>query len=114
MDIIIHAVNITNNVDTSGILKKLSNLETKMATIQDVIDAATAQQNVIVAAVESINVMVTEVRQLLAQGDNAAADALLAEIAANSQKMVEATLVNTEVAHLVDAVNGDPVVDPAA
>lgn len=84
-----------------------------MATVQDIIEASRAQQDVIVAAINSTNALVAEVRQLLALGDIPGAQALLDEIEANSAALVAASVENTEVAQLVDAANGDPVAEPA-
>lgn len=79
-----------------------------MASIQEIIAATKEQQTLIGSTLSSINALITEVRQLLAVGSVEEADAFLAEIQANSQALFDAGVANTEVAALVDAVNGDP------
>ena len=90
------------------ILSKLIIMETNMATIQEIIEAARAEQDSIKAAIDSINANVTEVRQLLEANNIEGAQALLDEIQANSAALVAATLENANVTAAVDAVNGDP------
>ena len=92
------------------ILNKLTLLEEQMATLQEIIEATRAEQSLITGALASISALVVEVRQLLAANDVAGADQLLADIQANSAALVQAGIENTEVAAMVDAVNGDPVV----
>jgi len=94
----------------NSLLTKLDILEKQMATIQEIIEATKQEQSLIKSALGSIAALVTEVRQLLAVNDVAGADQLLADIQANSEALVQAGIENTEVAAMVDAVNGDPAV----
>ena len=79
-----------------------------MATVQEIIEAARAEQNLIKAAIDSIHANVAEVRQLLAVNDVSGAQALLDDIEANSEALVAATLENADVTAAVDAINGNP------
>lgn len=97
-----------NFFDAESSKKILNQLELQMASIQEIIAATKEQQTLIGSTVTSINALIAEVRQLLSVGNVAEADAFLAEIQANSLALAEATVENTEVAALVDAVNGDP------
>lgn len=95
------------------IIFKLSNLEQNMSLVQDAINAAREEQNVVRAALASIDRLITEVKQLLSMGEVTGAQQLLDEIQANSQALVTATIENTAAANAVDAVNGDPLPPPA-
>ena len=90
------------------ILLKITKLENRMATIQEIVDAARAEQDVIKAAITQTNALVTEVKQLLAANDIAGAQALLDEIQANSAALVNAAAETADLTAAVDAVNGDP------
>ena len=90
------------------ILLKLTKLENNMATVQQIIEAARSEQDLIKAAIDSINANVTEVRQLLAANDIEGAQALLDELQQNSAALVAATLENADLTAAVDAVNGEP------
>jgi len=94
------------------ILSKLETLETKMPSQKEIIEAARAEQNLIKAALDSIDANINEVKQLLANNDVAGAQELLDEIKANSEALVKATLENADLTAAVDAVNGEPA--PAA
>jgi len=94
----------------NGILSKLETLETKMATVQEIIEAARAEQDVIKAATNQTHALVVEVRQLLAAQDIAGADALLAEIQDNTDALIAAAAEQSDLTAEVDAVNGDPAV----
>ena len=83
-----------------------------MATLQQIIEAARAEQDIIKAAVDQTNALVTEVKQLLAANDIAGAQELLDEIQANSAALVAASAENAELTAAVDAVNGDPQLAP--
>lgn len=103
-------ININFNSKTvKSIFKQIILLGEKMASIKEIIEATAEEQTLIASTLKSIDALVKEVRQLLASGDIAQADEFLAEIQANSQALFEAGVKNTEVAALVDAVNGDPV-----
>jgi len=80
-----------------------------MATIQDIMAAAKAEQDVIVAAVTQTKALVTEVKQLLAANDVSGAQALLDSISANSEALIAAAAETAQTTAAVDAVNGDPV-----
>ncbi len=80
-----------------------------MAGVKEVIDAVRAEQNLIKGALQTIESLVVEAKQLLAQGDLEGLDELLTEVQANSEALVAATLEGSEAAHLLDAANGDPV-----
>jgi hypothetical protein len=97
------------------ILSKIDQQGIEMATQREIIEAARAQQDLIKAAIASIEANVTEVKQLLAANDVAGAQALLDAIQANSGALVRATLENADLTAAVDAVNGDPapVIEPA-
>lgn len=97
-----------NSTSIKRIFKQLQILGEEMASIKDIIEAAAAEQSIIKSVLNSTAALVTEVRQLLAAGDIAQADEFLAEIQANSEALFKANTVNTEVASLVDAINGDP------
>ena len=103
-------INLPQNLDMDIILERFKNLENKMATMKEIMEAARSQQDLIVAAVDQIHALVTEVKQLLDANDVAGAQALLDNIAANSEAIVKVTLEGADVAAAVDAVNGDPVV----
>jgi hypothetical protein len=90
------------------IISKLSLMETNMASVQEIIAAARAEQDIIKAAVDQTNALVTEVKQLLAANDIAGAQELLDEIQANSAALVAAAAENAGLTAAVDAVNGDP------
>jgi len=79
-----------------------------MATIQEIMAAAKAEQDVIVAAVTQTKALVTEVKQLLAANDVAGAQELLDSIAANSEALIAAAAETAQTTADVDAVNGDP------
>lgn len=90
------------------ILSKLSLMETNMATVQEIIEAARAEQDVIKAAVDQTNALVIEVKQLLNANNIEGAQALLDELNANSAILVAAAAENADLTAAVDAVNGDP------
>ena len=90
------------------LMSKLDYMVNMMATQIEIIEAARAEQDLIKAAIASINANVAEVKQLLAANDVAGAQALLDEINANSAALVQATLENADITAAVDAVNGDP------
>ena len=90
------------------ILSKITKLENNMATVQEIIVAARAEQDAIKAAVDQTNALVSEVKQLLAANDIAVAQELLDEIQANSAILVAAAAESAELTAAVDAVNGDP------
>lgn len=90
------------------ILHKLENLEQKMATLQEIVEAARANTDAMKAQLETSRNLIVEVRQYLAKNDIPGADALLADMEAQLPVIQAATLENTDLAHLVDSVNGDP------
>ena len=94
------------------ILNKLIVQEIKMATIQEILEATRAEQNLIKAALDKNNALVTEVKQLLAANNIEGAQQLLDDIQANSAALVEAVNENADLTALVDAVNGDPQPEP--
>ena len=107
-------LNITFNKKLlKEILFKLDKLETKMATLADIKQELTGITDAVAAQHASFDLLVTEVRQLLANKDIAGADALLAEIQADKEAIIAAVDANTALAAEVDAVNGDPVPAPA-
>lgn len=102
-------VNINYNITKDQlceVLTKLNLLGEQMSTLQDVLIAVSAQQDVIVASQDAIKFLVNEVRKLIALNDTAGADALLAEIEANSASLTASIIENTEIANLVDSING--------
>jgi len=90
------------------ILSKLTLMETNMATLQEIIAAAKAEQDVIKAAIDQTNALVAEVKQLLSANDIEGAQELLDEIQANSAALIAAAAENADLTAAVDAVNGDP------
>jgi hypothetical protein len=96
------------------VLHKLSKLEKNMSIVSEALKAAHAEQDLIVAAVTSINTMVASIQASLANGDTEAASALLAEIQVNSEALVAATLAGTDAAHLVDPVVAAQVAEAVA
>lgn len=102
-------VNINYNITKDQlceVLTKLNLIGEQMSTLQDVLIAVSAQQDVIVASQDAIKFLVNEVRKLIALNDTAGADALLAEIEANSASLTASIIENTEIANLVDSING--------
>ncbi len=102
-------VNINYNITKDQlceVLTKLNLIGEQMSTLQDVLVAVSAQQDVIVASQDAIKFLVNEVRKLIALNDTAGADALLAEIEANSASLTASIIENTEIANLVDSING--------
>ena len=94
----------------NSFLTKLDILDKQMATFQEILQATREQQDIIKSVLFSTEALMKEVRQLLAQNDIAGADALLAEIEANSQALFNANVENTEATVRIDEINGDPVV----
>lgn len=90
------------------ILSKLTTMENKMATIQEIIEASREEQDIIKAAITQTNALVVEVKQLLDANDIAGAQELLDEIQANSAALVNAAAETAALTAEVDAVNGDP------
>ncbi len=102
-------VNINYNMTEDQldvVLSKLNLLGEQMASVQDVIAAVQAEQSLVKSAVESINLLVAEALKLLQANDPAALEALLLEVQANGEALVQATIAGTEAAALVDAANG--------
>lgn len=91
------------------ILLNINKLEQKMATLKEIVEAGRANTDAIKAQLETSHALIVEVRQLLAAGDVPGADQLLADMQAQLPEIQAATLQNTDLAHLVDSVNGDPV-----
>ena len=90
------------------ILLKLTKMENNMATLQEILEATRAEQDLIKAALAQTEALVTEVNQLLAANDIAGAQQLLDDIHANSAALVAAVHENADLTAFVDAVNGDP------
>jgi cell division protein ZapA (FtsZ GTPase activity inhibitor) len=90
------------------IIQLLKKIGIQMATFQEIVEAARAEQDVIVASINVTNALVKEVKQLLAMGDVPGAQELLDTIAANSAALVAANIENTNVTLAVDAVNAEP------
>jgi len=88
------------------ILLKLNKMEIKMATFQEIIDAARAEQDIILAAVTQTNALVAEVKKLLNANDITGAQELLDSIAANSATLIAAAAEQAKVTAAVDAANG--------
>lgn len=90
------------------ILLKLTKLENNMATIQEIMEATRAEQDLIKAELDQTNALVTEVKQLLEANDIEGAQQLLDDIHANSAALVAAVHENADLTAFVDSVNGDP------
>ncbi len=90
------------------ILSKINKMETKMATFQEIVDAARAEQDIIIAAINQTNALVAEVKQLLTANDVSGAQELLDTISANSAALISAATEQADLTAEVDAVNGDP------
>jgi hypothetical protein len=92
------------------LLNAINNIGNKMATLQDIKNELAGITDAVAAQKTSFDLLVTEVRQLLVQGDIVGADNLLAEIQADKEAIMAAVALNTSLAAEVDAINGDPVV----
>ncbi len=92
------------------ILTTVKQLGKKMANVQEVLDAVNEQQVAIQTELTSVSALLTEVRQLLAQGETVLADELLATIQANTQALTDSIAATDATTASVDAVNGDPVI----
>jgi hypothetical protein len=92
------------------ILNAINHIGNKMATLQDIKNELSGITDAVAAQKTSFDLLVTEVRQLLTQGDIIGADNLLAEIQADKEAIMAAVALNTELAAQVDAVNGEPPV----
>jgi len=105
------SVNISNaSVEDLDILvTKLNFIGINMATLSDIKTEIAGITDAIASQNASFDLLVKEVRQLLALGDVAGADALLAEIAADKEAILASVVQNTELAAQVDAINGDPI-----
>lgn len=90
------------------ILSQTTKLELKMATLQEIMEATRAEQDLIKAALDQTAALIKEVKQLLDVNDVTGAQALLDDIQANSEALVAAVHENADLTALVDAVNGDP------
>lgn len=88
------------------VIDLLTTIGEKMATAQQVFDAALAQQDIIAEGVMKVTGLVNEVKQLLALGDPAAAQVVLDKIAATNQIMLDGFQDLEAVTDEVDAVNG--------
>jgi|APLak6261664640_1056046.scaffolds.fasta_scaffold01095_5 hypothetical protein len=82
-----------------------------MATLQDIKDAVAGITDAVAAQQASFDLLITEVRQLIAQGDITGADELLAEMAADRQAIIDAAAANANLTAEVDSANGDPLID---
>ena len=78
--------------------KALDRIKEEVAALTDAIEAQHA----------SFDLLVREVKQLIENGDQAAAIELLDEIAADKQAILDSVAFNTDLAAQVDAINGDP------
>lgn len=78
----------------------------KMATVAETLEAVREQQDLIVAANQSIHFLVDEGLKLLQAGQTEELEALFEEVKANSEALVAATLEGTKAAELIDAANG--------
>ena len=88
------------------VINLLNKLGEKMATAQQVFDAALAQQDIIAEGVLKVTGLVNEVKQLLEMGDPAAAQVVLDKIAATNQIMLDGFQDLEAITDEVDAVNG--------
>lgn len=83
----------------------------KAQEILDQVKAALEANNDLLAAQhQSFSLLVTEVKQLIAQGDLTGANELLDMIDAQKADIMAAAEANTALTAEVDAVNGDPAV----
>ena len=100
-------VNLSFNTKLlNEIIIKLNDIGEKMATAQQVFDAALAQQEIIAQGVQKVTDLVNEVKQLLELGDPAGAQIVLDKIAATNQIMLDGFQELEAVTDEVDAVNG--------
>lgn len=101
----------------ADILTRLTKLENNMWLTPEQVEVIKQERDVVKAAIASIQFSTEQVLQLLQQGQTAEAVTLIQEMQANSEQLVATTIVNTELAHRVDEINGEPVlvapVDPA-
>jgi hypothetical protein len=88
------------------VIDLLTTIGEKMATAQQVFDAALAQQDIIAEGVLKVTGLVNEVKQLLEMGDPAGAQVVLDKIAATNQIMLDGFQDLEAVTDEVDAVNG--------
>jgi len=95
---------------TEEIINQLTNIGNKMATLQDIKNELTGITDAVTASNASFDLLVAEVRQLIAQGNLAGADELLVQIQSDKAAILNAVAANTALASEVDAVNGDPAV----
>lgn len=87
-----------------------------MASVKEVLDAALAEQDAVIAAINTINSLVEEAKQLIAAQNYEGLDQLLTTIQTNNANLVAATLAGTEQAALLDhaALPNDPTfIEPA-
>lgn len=84
-----------------------------MPQAQEILDqvkaALEANNDLLAAQHQSFDLLVTEVKQLIAKGDLTGATELLDLIAQQKQEIMSAAEANTALTAEVDAVNGDPV-----
>ena len=90
------------------VIDLLTTIGEKMATAQQVFDAALAQQDVIAQGVQKVTDLVDELKQLLAVSgvDAAQADAVLEKINATNQVMLDGFKDLEALTAEVDAANG--------
>lgn len=95
------------------LLKRVKQLELQMSQAQEIINqvkvALEANNDLLASQQASFDLLVTEVKQLIAQGDLTGANELLDMIAAQKVEIMAAAEANTTLTAEVDAVNGDPV-----
>lgn len=87
---------IKQNKKSKKLSKRIKLLELKMASVQEVLNAAIAEQDAVVAAIQTINSLVDEAKQLIANQNYEGLDQLLVTIQTNSANLVAATMAGTE------------------
>lgn len=95
-------VDTLNPKDVKALLKILHSLELDMPKVQDAIQAALAQQDLVLAAAQTLTHLAQDVKDLLAQNDIAGAQDLLDKIQLNNTVLANAIVAGTEAAHLGD------------
>jgi ABC-type transporter Mla subunit MlaD len=78
--------------------KQIHKENSLMATIQNVVDAVTAQSTVDDSIVVLLNGIVQQLKDAQASGDPAALDAVVSSIQSNTKKISDAVTANTPVA----------------
>jgi len=102
-------MNINLKISYSDVVltKQFLNLESKMSVILDAVKKELDEVRDLAQAIEtSFDLLATEVRKLIALGDLAGADELLAEAQAVKAELRASIQANTDLAKAVDDANG--------